>query len=211
MNDERREDEGDLTRTIELVRGYQNGNLADLNRLCERYFPRLLLTVRARMGPVLRSKIDPEDIVQEALVVAMDAMLETEFTEEAGFRRWLATVALNRVKNAAKRLDTQKRDPHLEIALESLRAALSSGELRLDLPATDRSPSSAASFEEDRERLEQSLDELSDDHREVILLRDFEQGTWRWVGEQLGRSADAASMLYGRAMGKLAECMDRRS
>jgi RNA polymerase sigma-70 factor (ECF subfamily) len=44
---------------------------------------------------------------------------------------------------------------------------------------------------------------LADDHREVILLRQFEELSWAEVGQRLGRSEEAARKLFARAMAAL--------
>jgi len=54
-----------------------------------------------------------------------------------------------------------------------------------------------------RERLEQAIESLGEDHRKVILLRHFEELSFPEIAECLGRSPDACRMLLARAMAAL--------
>ena len=48
--------------------------------------------------------------------------------------------------------------------------------------------------------LEAAIDSLSDAHRQIILLRKFEELSFKDIGERLGKSEDACRMLFARAM-----------
>ncbi|MEZ4386370.1 MAG: sigma-70 family RNA polymerase sigma factor [Candidatus Krumholzibacteriia bacterium] len=56
---------------------------------------------------------------------------------------------------------------------------------------------------QEQARVRQALAELSDDDREVILLRDFEGLDSALVGEILGLKADAVRQRHKRAVGRL--------
>ena len=49
-------------------------------------------------------------------------------------------------------------------------------------------------------RLEAALASLSGDHREIILLRKFQDLPFAEIARRLGRSEDACRMLLARAM-----------
>ena len=53
---------------------------------------------------------------------------------------------------------------------------------------------------EEAERLEAALETLSPAHREIILLRKFEELSFAEIGRRLGKSEDACRMLLARAM-----------
>ena len=44
------------------------------------------------------------------------------------------------------------------------------------------------------------MEQLSPEHREIILLRKFEELGFKDIGERLGKSPDACRMLLARAM-----------
>jgi RNA polymerase sigma-70 factor (ECF subfamily) len=68
------------------------------------------------------------------------------------------------------------------------------------LPALTRSALSRVILDERASHLEAALETLSADHREVILLRKFEELSFAEIGRRLGKSEDACRMLLARAM-----------
>ena len=63
-----------------------------------------------------------------------------------------------------------------------------------------RSVLSQVIIDEQAGELEAALDSLSDAHREIILLRKFEELSFREIAQRLGKSEDACRMLLARAM-----------
>lgn len=65
-------------------------------------------------------------------------------------------------------------------------------------------------YHEGRTRqLEEAIASLSDEYREVILLRQFEERSFAEIGERMSRSPDAARMLLTRAMAALSVAMSQ--
>jgi RNA polymerase sigma factor (sigma-70 family) len=55
-------------------------------------------------------------------------------------------------------------------------------------------------LDEEALRLEAAIESLSADHRDVILMRKFEELSFAEIAARTGRSEDAARMLLARAM-----------
>ena len=53
---------------------------------------------------------------------------------------------------------------------------------------------------EEAQRLEAAIESLSPEHREVIVLRKFEELSFAEIGRRMGRTDDACRMLLARAM-----------
>jgi len=68
------------------------------------------------------------------------------------------------------------------------------------LPAAARSALSQAILTEEAQQLEAALESLTPAHREVILLRKFEELPFGEIARRLGKSEDACRMLLARAM-----------
>ena len=68
------------------------------------------------------------------------------------------------------------------------------------LPALTRSALSRVIMGQQAEQLEQALESLLPAHREIILLRKFEELSFAEIGRRLGRTEDASRMLLARAM-----------
>jgi RNA polymerase sigma-70 factor (subfamily 1) len=201
------------TRSIELVRAAQGGDLSALDRLFGHYYERLRLIVRARMGTRLRDYLESGDVLQETFIVAVRKFDGYELRSKGEFLGWLARIAENKIREAADWNHAQKRDRRRDLALDHVRAAISSGELRLEPAALDPLPGAALEQAEELERVVAALQELTEDHREVIVQRHFMEGDGRWeqIGAAMGgRSAEAMRMLYARALMALGTVLRRQ-
>ena len=87
----------------------------------EAHRPRLLAFVAHRMGPALRQRLDPEDIVQEVSLAAVrpaHAPTPAEAHEREPFG-WLCHVAEQRIIDAHRRyFATAKRDAGREVSID---------------------------------------------------------------------------------------------
>lgn len=104
---------------------------------------------------------DALDACQEAMLSAWRAMPRFEGNAD-GFRAWLMRIVVNACRD---RLRYEKRRPHIPIETER------DGDRRvLPIPVPGQTPEQYAENSDLRSLLEQCLAQLSDDHREVILL-----------------------------------------
>lgn len=194
------ESEVALTQSIELVNRAQNGDLDAYNRLFERYYERVLHIVRIRLGPRMRSYLEAEDILQETFIAAVNTFERFEMRNESSMINWLAKMAEHKIKEAVDYHHAQKRDRRRDRALIHVRNAMASGSLHFDPPAQVKLPVQEVEENELKKVMEECLGELSDDHKEVIVLRLYAKGSWAWVAEQMGRPTDgAARELFRRA------------
>jgi RNA polymerase sigma-70 factor (ECF subfamily) len=160
----------------------------------ERYRDRLLSVIYLRMGPDLRTRMDPEDVLQEVAIEAIHSWPTIEDSRNVG--AWLVTLARRKVARILRdQVGVAARDPRRERAIKT------------DLPISDRrsGPVTAADRTDRLHQLEAALQRLSDDHREVILLSRIEGLPAKEVGERLGRSENAVYLLLGRALKRLAQ------
>lgn len=194
-----------LTESIELLQRGQNGEDEALNRLIARYYPRVRLIVRARLGRLLRTRVDSVDILQETFLLAVQKIDGFEPRSNADIIRRLARFAENQIRKAVQEMRAAKRDPARERRFEQA----SSVEGWEPAGETPRPEELAASNEED-ERVARSLELLPEDYREVILLRNHAGSAWEEVAEEMGKPSPAAArMLYSRAMAELASVFRR--
>lgn len=177
-----------------LFRRARNGSPEAVNALFERYGGRLHALIRARLGPNLRRRLESRDILQATLLKGFRGINRFEDSGSRPLMAWLGTIAQDEIRDQADFYQRQKRDYARETGLDS----------KADRVAeTIRSEVSRLQMRQDAERLERGLDALSEPHREVILLRSFEELTFREIGERLDKSPDACRMLYARALAAL--------
>ncbi len=160
----------------------------------EKHRERLLSVIYLRMGPNLRVRMDPEDILQEVAIEAVNSW--RTLSDEANAGAWLVTLARRKIARILRdQLGVAARDPRREHAIKT------------ELPVADRrsGPVTHADRKDRLELLEQALERLSDDHREVILLMKIEGLSGKEVAERMGRSENATHLLLSRALKRLAQ------
>lgn len=155
---------------------------------------RLSLWISLRMGPVLRARVSEEDVFQETLLEACRSYGSFRENGDDSFRRWLFSVAENRIKDLHKYHAAQRRHPRREAPTDSERAMLD--RLSAGLPT----PSSHARRKELAELLTGGISKLPDPEREVVELRALEDLSFREIGERIGRSEASAAALYAKAL-----------
>jgi RNA polymerase sigma factor (sigma-70 family) len=188
-----------------LIDRVQAGDRSALDDLLRRYQQRVLVAVRIRMGAKLRRKVESWDIVQEVLVGAFGHLKSGDFGTEGALMKYLNVLVENRLRDEADRQNAQRRDADREISL----GARSSGDGAPLIDIPDRSasgPSTLLSRMEDLERLERAMDELSPEHRELVVAVELEGRTYGELAEEgtFGKTPDAIRMKLNRAMVRLA-------
>jgi len=174
----------------ELLDQARSGSPEALNHLYERCAGRLLAFIRLRLGRDLRSRLESRDILQATLLKSLSHVSELKAAETRSVMAWLARIAEHEIQDCADFHHRQRRDAAREMPIED----------DAPLPALTRSALSRVILGEQAEQLEAALDVLSPDHREVILLRKFEELSFAEIGQRLGKSEDACRMLLARAM-----------
>lgn len=197
--------------TTALIRKAQGGERTALGVLFARYYPRVHRIVRARMGAVFMSLEDPEDIVQDTFIVAIEKFDDFEIRENAALINWLARLAEHQIQNAVKHHRAMKRDHRREVVLTWIHDNITTGELALEPAVSQAGVVDTVMQSEEAEILEECLHALPEQQREVILLRMFAGGSWEWIATELGRPTPAAAReLFSRARLALAQAMRHR-
>jgi RNA polymerase sigma-70 factor (ECF subfamily) len=179
--------------TTTLVRRAQQGDRDALDFLFERAYPNLVQAARFRLGPDLRARMDTTDIVHSAYFEAFRSLSGFDPRGKGSFHRWLLQIVENKIRERLRYAKAQRRDMRREVRLSK----------EPPIPAPSQAPVRKLIDEEDQQRLEWAMDTLPDHYREVIIFRYYLEMPWRDIGEQLGRSMDAAQMLCHRALLKL--------
>ena len=194
-----------ITRSLDLVLRAQQGDQDALNRLVERYQARVLRIVRLRLGRRLREKVESGDILQETFISAVHALQNFEMREEGSLIQWLSRLAERQIIAAADYHGAKKRDQRKErsLAPASDDGATATVELHL-VDGKEGQPLDLLGDSEERERVEACLEGLPEEHRELILIRNYAGMSWEAIAEETGRpSAAAARMMHARALVEL--------
>ena len=124
------------------------------------------------------------------------------------FYVWLRGLAGQRLSNVHRdHLQAKRRSARREVSLPTE----SSVALVRQLLAGGTSPSLALAKKELRRRVQQALERLRPEDREVILMRHFEDMSNREVAQTIGLTDSGATMRYGRALFRLKEVLTAES
>jgi len=170
----------------DLVARAKNGDREALDQLLSPLRKELLDGIRVKIGPALREKLDPEDVLQEVQLRALRSVERFRWQGEGSVRAWLEGIATNLILQSAKSAGRRREHPILG-----------------EPPATDVSPSRGERREERFERLKKSVDELPPDYRTVVHLARIEGLKMREIAERMGRTESAVKNLLFKAMQKL--------
>jgi RNA polymerase sigma factor (sigma-70 family) len=174
----------------QLLKQAKSGSREALNTLYERCAGRLLALIRLRLGKDLRSRLESRDILQATLLKSLEHLGDLKGNESRSLMAWLARIAEHEIRDCADFHHRQRRDAAREMALDD----------EAPLPALTRSALSRVILDEQAAQLEEAIESLAAAHREIILLRKFEELSFAEIGQLLGKSEDACRMLLARAM-----------
>lgn len=170
----------------------------------ERFRPYLQVLARTHLDPRLRGKLDPSDVVQDALVQAVRAIGQYRGESDPELAGWLRQILIRTLSNAVRSFGQEKRDAGRE---QVIAAAVEETSVRLEawLAADVTSPSQHAARNEDLVRLASALERLPDAQREALTLHHLQRWTLDAVAQQMGRTPAAVAGLIKRALRQLRE------
>jgi RNA polymerase sigma-70 factor (ECF subfamily) len=184
--------------------GLRQGNADALAALLDYYRPRLRQMVRLRMDRQLAARVDPSDVIQEVYLDAQRQVQAYLQDPKVDFYVWLRGLAGQRLSNVHRQhLGAKCRTAWREVSLPAESSLL----LARQLLAGGTSPSRALLKKELRRRVQQALERLPPDDREVILMRHFEEMSNGEVAQAIGLTESGATMRYGRALFRLKEIL----
>jgi RNA polymerase sigma-70 factor (subfamily 1) len=157
---------------------------------------------RLRLDPRLRSKVSPDDLVQQTMLEACTDRAKLDGQTDDELKGWLRRVLLNNIANTLRDLRVGMRDVDRE---QSLEAILEQSSARLDalLKAAEASPSEQAMANERVLQLEQALAALPESQAEVVTLRHLHDWSLADIAVHVGRSGSATAGLLHRGMQQL--------
>lgn len=179
------------------------GDQQALGRLLEEYREYLRLLARPRVGRNLQVRLDPSDLVQDALFEAHRDFRQFLGGTEAELTAWLRRILVRNLTDQLKHHQSQKRDYGREQSLEVL---VQQAHEALAAPLS--TPSGQAVRREQAVVLASALARLPEDYREVITRRHLEGQSFDAIAMALGRTAGAARMLWMRAIERLGGLME---
>lgn len=196
--------------TDDLVRRAATGDRSAVRHLMQRYRARLCRMIGVRMDPRLAARVDPSDVVQDALLEASDRLTAYAQQPKVPFYLWLRQIAWDRLVDLHRRhIRAQKRSVRREEIPPGLSAG-SAGALAARFFAAGESPSEQCVQREMQARVLAALEILPSADREVLVLRHLEQLRIDEIAAILQIDVGAVKMRQLRALERLRAALGDR-
>jgi RNA polymerase sigma-70 factor (ECF subfamily) len=193
-------DRPDPDETERLLGQLSPSDRRPLNRLLALHRGFLRKAVELRLDPRLRARVDASDVVQEAQFEAARRIDDYLKRRPMPFHLWLQKTAYeNLLRLRRQHIQAACRRVEDEAPLPEASSLL----LAHQLLAGGPSPSQEMREQELARQVQQALAGLSEEDREILLLRSFEGLTNEEAGQILGIEAAAASKRHTRSLLRL--------
>jgi len=183
-----------LEATAHLLQRVAEGDEMARERLCHHFMPILTRWAHGRLPDYARDLSETQDLVQTALIRALDQVDDFESLREGAFLAYLRKILLNSIRMEIRRVTRRNRHGFADSELEPSdpEASILSEVIGLDV----------------LERYEAALMTLTDKAREAVMLRvEFGYSFPEIALATDTPSANSARMLVSRSLVQLAEAM----
>lgn len=167
---------------VEMAQTAAEGDLRAYDRLVERHQHKVLTNCRH----LTRSPDDAEDLAQEVFVKAFFAL--PRFEGRSAFGTWVGRIKVNHCLNFLRKREGKT---HVDVEDEAVHAA---PELHVQPRAQRR-----VEAMDERARIREVLDSMSDTLRIPLLLRDLDEMSYQEIADELGIGISATKMRIKRA------------
>lgn len=186
-----------------LLAAAKAGNREALGQLLQWYANYLTILASTQLDRRLRRRLNPSDIVQEAMMAAHRDFADFRGASQGELLCWLRTILIHTLHRSFKRhVQVEKRDIRREVSLESVSNRLEESACNLASIIPTGGPSPSAPMQE-RERavvLANQLSKLKPAYREVIVLRVLQGLSFEEIAQRMDRKSGAVRMLWLRAL-----------
>lgn len=190
--------------THELIVRHRAGDAGALEELLRRYYPRIERIVRIRVGPELLARAEIGDYVGVVIERVLGSFDSYERRTDAGFIDWITRLTENEIRNQVRHMRTKKRGGALAQRVRQLADSIADLEVRAETTAVPDKVARAELIA----RVDGCVGLLSEQHREVIVLRLYEGFDWKTIATKMQRpTAEACQELFRRARHELLERM----
>jgi len=154
-----------------LVKAARRGDMGAFEELVSRHRDKIY----ARAVSMMRNEDDAVDLSQEAWVKGWQRLKQFQF--ESSFSTWMTRIVINLCLDQLRR---QKR-----LRAESIEELDEDGGVEKQMPVVTTNPTERLERNELRERIDVALAQLSDAHRTVLVLHEFERLEYKEIARAM--------------------------
>ena len=162
----------------------------------------LRLLAHLHVRPLLKSKFDESDIVQETCMQAIEGFEQFRGDNEKQFAAWLRQILANKGAWMARKFNTEKRNATLEQNLKQ-QIDQSSVDLGAFVPDKYSSPSHVAMGRERVAILANAIEQLPGEQREVLIMKGLQGMAIPDIAKALHRTEASTWKLWARGLQSL--------
>jgi RNA polymerase sigma-70 factor (ECF subfamily) len=166
----------------DLADAAQKGDMSAFEELVARHRDKIY----ARAYSMLRNEDEALDLSQEAWVKGWQRV--AQFHGESSFATWMTRIVINLCLDLLRKQKRQRAE-----SLETLEEE--SGGIERYMPVTMPNPAAGLEQTELRQRIDRALDQLSPEHRAVLVLHEFEGMEYKDIA---GRMACSIGTVMSR-------------
>ena len=176
---------------VELVRDARKGDTSAFEELVTRHRDRIF----ARALSMMRNEEEAIDLSQEAWVKAWQRL--EQFQGESSFTTWITRIVINLCLDQLRKQKRQRAESIEEMDEET-------GGVERQMPVVTVNPTERLERGELRQRIDRALDQLSHEHRTVLVLHEFEEMEYKEIAKTMGCSIGTVMSRLFYARRKLA-------
>lgn len=196
--------------TDELLVRAEHGDRGARSELLDQHRDRLRRMVMVRLDRRLLPRLDPSDVVQEALAEAAQKLSDYLRDRPVSFYPWLRRLAWEHlVRLYEQHVKAQRRSVRREAFSIPQLPDESAAQLVNQLAGSNLAPDHRLLQAELKSRMMSGLAQMSDSDREILVLRYLEHLSNGEIAEILGLTDGAVRTRHTRALAKLVHCVNR--
>ncbi len=172
---------------VALVRAAQQGELGAFEELVARHRDKIY----ARAYSMMRNEEEAIDLSQEAWVKGWQRLVQ--FQGDSSFTTWMTRITINLCLDQLRRKKRQRTESIEEMDEES-------GGVERQMPVVTVNPTERLERAELRARIDRALGQLSEAHRTVLVLHEFEQMDYKTIAQTMNCSIGTvmSRLFYAR-------------
>lgn len=182
-----------------LIAASREGDEEAKERLLSYFRDYLRLLANVQVRPLLKSKFDESDIVQETCMQAIEVFDQFRGDNEKQFAAWLRQILANKGAWMARKYSTEKRDARLE---QNLKHQIDQSSIDLGALVPDKysSPSHVAMGRERVVILADAIEKVRGEQKDVLIMRGLQGMSIPDVAKSLGRTEASTWKLWARGL-----------
>ena len=172
---------------VVLVRAAQKGDMVAFEQLVGRHQDKIY----ARAYSMMRNEEEAIDLSQEAWVKGWQRLVQ--FQGDSSFTTWMTRITINLCLDQLRRKKRQRTESIEEMDEES-------GGVERQMPIVTVNPTERLERGELRVRIDRALSQLSETHRTVMVLHEFEQMDYKTIAKTMNCSIGTvmSRLFYAR-------------